>query len=157
MSFLLPIILQVLAILIGLVEVLIPSFGVLTVIAGSLLISSWWVILEKGSSYIWMFALADLIILPVFIKLIFILMDKSPLTLHSKLPSGDGIDLASNPTISKDLLGKTGQTLTVLRPLGKANFSGSILEVSAEQDMIASHVHIQVIDIQGQKIIVRQI
>jgi membrane-bound serine protease (ClpP class) len=55
------------------------------------------------------------------------------------------------------LLGKTGRTLTTLRPAGKARFGQDILDVITEGDFVESNQEIKVIKIEGNKIIVERV
>jgi membrane-bound serine protease (ClpP class) len=55
------------------------------------------------------------------------------------------------------LLGETGRTTTVLRPTGKARFGEIITDVIAERNFIEQDSLIQVVDVQGSRIIVKQL
>ncbi|MEW4567037.1 serine protease [Tautonia sp. JC769] len=55
------------------------------------------------------------------------------------------------------LLGETGRTTTVLRPSGRARFGEIIAEVTAERNFIEQDSLIQVVDVQGSRIIVKQL
>lgn len=63
-------------------------------------------------------------------------------------------------TPSKDytlFLGKTGQALTSLRPSGKAEISGKTLDVVSDGKLIPAGANVQVIHVEGVKIIVREL
>jgi membrane-bound serine protease (ClpP class) len=55
------------------------------------------------------------------------------------------------------LLGKQGEALSMLRPAGTAVVEGRRLDVLTEGDYIASHSRIEVIRVEGSKIIVKQV
>ena len=55
------------------------------------------------------------------------------------------------------LLGKEGVTLTVLNPVGVAEFDGVRLNVSSEGTYLAKDVKVKVHRVEGSKIIVREI
>lgn len=53
------------------------------------------------------------------------------------------------------LLGETGRTTTVLRPSGRARFGEVIADVTAERNFIEQDSLIQVVDVQGHRVIVK--
>jgi membrane-bound serine protease (ClpP class) len=60
-------------------------------------------------------------------------------------------------TVSFDkYLGKIGKTITALRPSGKANIDGEMLDVITEGDFIEKDKHIVVADVSGGKIVVKE-
>jgi len=66
-------------------------------------------------------------------------------------PSGDG-----ESTLSY-LIGETGRTTTVLRPSGKARFGESLFDVSADGFYLGIGTLVEVVDVQGQRVIVRPV
>ncbi len=54
-----------------------------------------------------------------------------------------------------DLIGKIGKSLTALRPAGKAEFSGKILDVVSEGDFIDKDREIKIVNVEGNKIVVK--
>lgn len=55
------------------------------------------------------------------------------------------------------LLSKEGVTTTFLRPVGKAEIDGELIEVISDGDIIEVGERIKVIDVEGQKVIVKKI
>lgn len=55
------------------------------------------------------------------------------------------------------LVGETGRTTTVLRPTGKARFGGLLVDVSSDGYYIEPDSLVEVIDVQGGKVIVRRL
>jgi membrane-bound serine protease (ClpP class) len=55
------------------------------------------------------------------------------------------------------LLGETGRTTTVLKPTGKARFGELLIDVSAERSYIEADRLVEVIEVQGSRVIVRQV
>lgn len=55
------------------------------------------------------------------------------------------------------LLGAIGVAVTPLRPAGKAQFSGQFLDVMAEGDYVAPGGRVQVVEVEGSRIIVREV
>jgi membrane-bound serine protease (ClpP class) len=56
-----------------------------------------------------------------------------------------------------DLLGAIGVAVTPLRPSGKAQFGGQFLDVIAEGDYVAPGGRVQVIEIEGTRIVVKEV
>jgi membrane-bound serine protease (ClpP class) len=54
-------------------------------------------------------------------------------------------------------LGDTGKTLTKLRPAGKAHINGRRLDVIAQGQMIEEGVRVEVVEIEGVRIVVREV
>lgn len=52
-------------------------------------------------------------------------------------------------------LGKKGETLTVLRPIGTAEFDGVRLNVVSEGELIPAGTKVQIIRVEGSRILVR--
>ena len=73
---------------------------------------------------------------------------------------GDPDDPAAKPSADGDvslafLLGETGRTTTVLRPMGKARFGEMLVDVSADGYYVESGTPVEVVDVQGQRVVVR--
>ena len=54
------------------------------------------------------------------------------------------------------LVGETGRTTTVLRPTGKARFGELLVDVTADGFYIEPDSLVEVIDVQGQRVIVKR-
>lgn len=78
----------------------------------------------------------------------------SKLVLNNDLTSERGF-LSNNDHSS--LLGQTGKTLTALRPTGKALFEEVTLDVLSQDERIEENVLVEVIKVEGSKIIVRRV
>jgi membrane-bound serine protease (ClpP class) len=55
------------------------------------------------------------------------------------------------------LIGETGRTTTVLRPAGKARFGDLLIDVTADGFFIEPDSLIEVVDVQGSRVIVKQL
>ncbi|MFC1584170.1 NfeD family protein [Fibrobacterota bacterium] len=151
-----PIVLQLGAILVGVAEIIIPSFGMLTVIALGLLGYSWYYIISHlPQAAAWGFFIADAILVPVFIKVAFSMLKASPLAHGKKLDHGTGLENTVLP--GKELMGMTGRVDSQLRPAGKALINNRLFEVHSEIGIIEKDTDITVIDVVGNKIIVEPI
>jgi membrane-bound serine protease (ClpP class) len=55
----------------------------------------------------------------------------------------------------RSLLGKQGQTLSFLRPAGKARIDGRVFDVVSDGPFIAEGAEIEVVQITGNRVVVR--
>jgi membrane-bound serine protease (ClpP class) len=56
-----------------------------------------------------------------------------------------------------DLLGAIGEAATTLRPAGKARFGDQFLDVVAEGSYVNAGKRVQVIEIEGNRIVVKEV
>ncbi len=80
------------------------------------------------------------------------------LVLAGALPSGTSIETAEidAETGKSSLLGKTGKTITDLRPAGKAQFDGKMLDVTSDSEFIERDTSIKVSAVYGDRIVVER-
>ena len=81
-------------------------------------------------------------------------LSRSQLILKNTEAKEDGY--VSNEDYS-ELVGKTGLSLTPLRPAGIADIDGKKADVVTEGEFIASRVRIEVIQVAGPRIVVKQL
>ena len=55
------------------------------------------------------------------------------------------------------LVGETGRTTSPLRPTGKAQFGGLVIDVTADRAFVESDSLVEVIDVQGPRVIVKRV
>ncbi len=76
-------------------------------------------------------------------------------------PPGDEAEdvkaLALSNSGPVDLLGAIGVASTPLRPAGKAQFGGQFLDVIAEGDYVAPGGRVRIVEIEGQRIVVKEV
>jgi membrane-bound serine protease (ClpP class) len=70
--------------------------------------------------------------------------------------TGD-FDLTQEGLHAAALLGSIGVAETTLRPAGKARFGEEFLDVVAENDFVAAGARVQVIEIEGNRIVVKEV
>jgi len=71
-------------------------------------------------------------------------------------PAGGG-KLAGETERRADLLGAIGEAATTLRPAGKARFGDQFLDVIAEGSYVSAGNRVQVIEIEGNRIVVKEV
>jgi len=148
-----PIILQILGILVIIAEIILPSAGILTLIALALFGYSIYLVFNTFPIEVSMiFIVADLIAIPTLLYIGLKLLAKSPVTLQTILSRGKGIS-----SQSKDLevyRGKSGIAVTALRPAGTALIEKKRVDVVSRGDFIEKGSSIMVIEVTGNQVIV---
>jgi len=152
----LPIVLQAIAFVVGVAEVLIPSFGMLTLIAVALFAYSWYYISQHLSgTAVLGFGIADIIMLPVVIKIALKLFKTSNIALNTSLNSGTGLQEQEEKW--KELVGQQGKVVATLRPGGQIQIGDAIYEATTLGDFIEKETTVQVVSVEGNKIIVESV
>ena len=136
-------------------EVLIPGIGALGVLGTVLVI---------GGMYWANQAVMDLVVLILMSLLLAIVLlvllvkrgnhfsHKKGLVLLSSLNRSKGY---STSKVYDELVNQIGETLTVLRPSGKAELNGEIVDVVSTGFVIPENTRIQVVKVEGSKIVVQ--
>jgi len=152
---------QIIILLLGLIlliiEMFTPGFGV----AGGLGL----VLLVAG---IILTASTPLEALVMIVILLVILGAALTVVLHSAAKGKLSKTLVLNDSLNKEagyigtedleyFIGKEGTTLTVLRPAGTAEFDGIRLDVVSEGDYIPRNSKVKIIQVTGRRIVVRKI
>lgn len=151
-SFVLPFSLQVAFFVILVLEFILPSAGILTAIALLCLGSSWYLIANMGvPSLVSVVALADVILIPLTLFIGFRIMQKSPLTNHQTLE-----DAQSNAG-DKVLVGREGVAVSMLKPSGKVEIDGQLLEANSSGDYIEPGTPVRVLQISQNRITVEPV
>ena len=70
---------------------------------------------------------------------------------ESRKPAFEGVESLAY------LIGESGRTTTMLRPLGKARFGSLLIDVKTDGDFIEPDSLIEVIEVQGNRVIVRKL
>ncbi len=154
--FLFPVILQVLGALVLIAEFVLPSAGILTVIAASLIGYSLYMVFTGISTFAgYMFILADIFVLPAVVFAGFKLMAASPVTLKTSLSRAAGY--SSQAEILSGWLNKTGEAITDLRPAGTARIDGKRVDVVSRGEYISKGSLIRVTTVEGNRVVVREI
>lgn len=77
-----------------------------------------------------------------------------------KPPTETGEEAATPAPLSEtraDLLGAIGEAATVLRPAGKARFGDEFLDVSSQGEYVNPGSRVQIIEIEGNRIVVKEV
>lgn len=138
---------QTIGILLVIAEMMIPSFGLLTVMALSSLAYSYYLLWGIEHYYVAILFVGDLILLPFVLLLAVKFMYYSPLSLRNKLKETE-----SSENI---LIGKEGVAVTDLRPAGKIKIDGKLYDALSISEYIEKNKKIVVksLDISGVKVV----
>nr|WP_192987913.1 NfeD family protein [Carnobacterium mobile] len=152
-----PIIIFILGILLIILEVFIPNFGVAGILGGILLFGG--VYLNYGDVGKSLFDLSVAGIISVILAVV-LLKNGYTFGNFNKLVLNDNLNKVSGFSSNKDYsdyLGKKGITTTTLRPSGKVAFDDIELDVLSSGEQIESDIFVEVIKVEGSKIIVRRV
>ena len=149
----LAVLLQLLAAGVLIAEVIIPSGGLLGLLAAGLLgYSLYSVFTEVSVNTGYLFLVADVVALPFIIIMGLKMLARSPATLKTELSTGAGVTSQSDELVG--FLGKTGVAETTLRPSGIALIDGRRLDVVSRGEYIDRGTGIVVAAVTGNQIIV---
>ena len=124
----LTIILQLVGILVVIAEIIIPSGGILGILAAGLFGYSLYIVFSQVSATAGMvFVMADIVIIPVLVYFGFKILAKSPVTLRARLSRKDGV--TSQDLAQSRYLGMEGRAVTDLRPSGVAIINQNRIDV----------------------------
>lgn len=145
------------------VEMLTPSFGVLTVLAVGLSFASIYFGFQSSQpAGFWMVA-ANIALLPTAFVLAMHFMKHSPL-LHRKdiqasVPAAESIPNSAAPPAPElaTLIGQEGQAITPLRPAGKAAFGDYRVDVVTEGKFVDSGATVKVLRLRGGIVVVEPV
>jgi membrane-bound ClpP family serine protease len=150
-----PVILQLVGILVIIAEIILPSGGILSILATGLFGYSLYLVFTSISASAGMaFIIADLVIVPILVYFGIKFLAKSPVTLRTKLSREDGVTVQSSE--QNDFLGSAGLAITDLRPSGVARIKDQRLDVVTRGEYLESQTEIIVIAVSGNQIIVKQ-
>ena len=150
-----PMVFQLAGLVVLVAEVLLPSGGILSIIAAGLFGYSIYlafatISFDAGMTLI----LADIIILPIVALAGLRLLGRSPLALKASLRKSDGV--VSYDEKLSGLLGMEGVAVTNLRPSGTARIDNRRIDVVTRGDYIEKGEAVEVVRVEGSRVIVRK-
>ncbi len=154
-TILLPIILQVVGVIVIIAEIILPSGGLLSVLAAGIFGYSLYIVFHDVSTSVgFFFVTADAILIPILVIVGLKLLAKSPATLRKTLSREDGVT-AQSSELDK-YIGMEGTAITDLRPSGTAIINGKRVDVVSRGEYLDKDSEIVVSTITGNQIIVRK-
>ena len=141
------------------IEIFVPSFGVLTCCAIASLIGGIWLFFGQGPAVGWAGVGISVVVMPIVWIVTYRMFPKTPfgksvMLAGPKRAKGDAIP--DTPDLAK-MLGETGVVISPLRPVGMCDFDGERLECVAERGFVENDVKVTVIRVEGTQLTVRTI
>jgi membrane-bound serine protease (ClpP class) len=155
------VLLLILGIVLAFMEVLLPSGGILAILSTGAIIGAIVMAFGESADTGVVFLAITAVLVPVTIVLGLKVFPRTPvgrrmiLKPETETVSERGSAGVSDGDYSK-LMGKTGKTVTPLRPSGIAEIEGERYSVVAEGDMIGPGVDIIVVNLEGNSIVVNE-
>ena len=151
----LPVLFQLIGILVIIAEIILPSGGILSILATGLFGYSLYLVFAHISTSAGMaLVIADIILIPILVYFGIKFLAKSPVTLRTKLSKKDGV--TSQSPDYNDYLGSQGVAVSDLRPSGVATIEDQRLDVVTQGEYIEKQTQIIVIAVRGNQIVVKQ-
>jgi membrane-bound ClpP family serine protease len=154
-EFFIPVVLQLAGVLIIIAEIILPSGGLLSLVAVGLFGYSLFIVFHDISTMAGTyFVLTDLIIIPALLALGLKILARSPATLRETLSSESGV-ISQSPEL-ESFMGREGKSVTDLRPGGTAIIDDKRLDVVSRGEYIEKDSNLIVVEVTGNQIIVRE-
>jgi membrane-bound serine protease (ClpP class) len=154
-SLLLPLILQLVGVVVVIAEIILPSGGILSIVALGVFGYSLFVAFSDMSKTVgFAFVAADIVLIPVLVILGLKLLARSPVTLRKTLSREKGV--SSQPSDLDSYIDMQGTAVTDLRPAGKAIINGKRVDVVTRGEYFEKDATIIVTAVTGNQIIVRK-
>jgi membrane-bound serine protease (ClpP class) len=155
----LPILLLVIGVIAFFLEAFIPSSGLITVIGLGCVIGSVATAfgVGEGSTTGLVFLALAVILAPASLIAAFTLLPKTPIGKRLMLRTSQKKDAGyvAQSKEEAELLGKSGVTVSMLRPSGEAKIDGRRYDVMTEGEMIEKDTPVEVRRVEGNRIVVR--
>lgn len=141
------------------VEVFVPSGGLIGFLAVGLLIISLWQAFTISSTVGLIFLLALIGLLPATLALAVHLWPRTPMGKWIFLRPPEPDDVAPETAVPRleHLIGQFGRALTPLRPSGMVDFEGRRLDSMSEEGLIPSGTLVRAVQIRNGQLIVREV
>jgi membrane-bound serine protease (ClpP class) len=154
-SLLLLIILQLVGVVVIIAEIILPSGGILSVVALSVFTYSLYIAFSDISKTVgFAFVAGDIVLIPVIVIVGLKLLAKSPVTLRKTLSRKEGVS-SQSPELVR-FIDMQGTAVTNLRPAGMAIIDGKRVDVVTRGEYIEKDSVIMVTSVTGNQIIVRK-
>jgi len=154
-TYILPVLLQIIGLMVIIAEIFIPSLGLLTLAALGVFFYSLYLVFTTISTNVGMvFVGIDVILVPILVVAGMKILAKSPLALKSELSRKDGV--VSQALGLEKYMNMTGEAVTDMRPAGTAVINDERLDVVTDGEYIENSTPIVVTGVTGNQIIVEK-
>jgi membrane-bound ClpP family serine protease len=142
--------LQALSFAVGFAEVMLPSFGLLALLCGALFIGSWALLFAHfGRALQLGVGLADLVLIPVLVRLGFVYLGRSPISHGTDLGRGSGLE-----SVDRELgrhIGVTALADTPLRPTGRIRIGDETFEAHTAGEWVERGALVRIVSVAGSR------
>lgn len=157
MWLILGVLLIIMAAVLLVVEIFVPSFGLLTCCALASVVGGIWLFFEHSTAMGWVGVGFAVVVMPIVWIITYRVFPKTSFgkgvsLAGPKRQKGDAIP--DTPDLAK-MIGKTGIVISPLRPVGMCDFEGRRLECVAETGFVEKGKKIVVIHVEGTQLTVR--
>lgn len=155
-AYVMPVVLQLLGLGVIVVEIFVPSFGLLTVLASGMLLYSLYLVFTTISVNMGLVFLGvDIFVIPVVLVLAFKALGASSWSLHKRLSRDEGV-ASQSPDLAA-WIGKEGVAVTNLRPSGTVMIGDTRLDAVTDGDYVSSGTPVKVTLVSGNRMVVEKI
>jgi membrane-bound serine protease (ClpP class) len=149
--------LLILAFFLLLLEVFIPSLGVLTLLALAAFAGAFYFAFEVGDAFGWSLIAVSAVGIPALLVVAFRVFPKTALGRHMILFGPKRLHPPEPRESLAVYAGKTGVATSTLRPSGIARIDGQRVDVVTSGEMIDPGVAVRVVEVLGNRIVVRAV
>ena len=155
-AYVLPVVLQLLGLGVIVVEIFVPSFGLLTALAAGMLLYSLYLVFTTISVNMGLvFIGVDIFVIPVVLVLAFKALGASSWSLHKRLSRDEGV-ASQSPDLAA-WVGREGVAVTNLRPSGTVMIGDTRLDAVTDGDYVSSGTPVKVTLVSGNRMVVEKI
>ncbi len=144
---------------IAIVELFIPSMGILALGAGAAFVSSIIVAFGESTTLGVIFLVGTVIVVPTLFIVAFKVLPSTPMGRRLFLSAPDRSSVKAGSDVSSDplhaLLGRKGRTTSDLRPAGLVEIDGRRLDVITAGEWIEAGTDVVVTEVEGNRVVVR--
>lgn len=145
-----PLALQALSFAVGFAEVMLPSFGLLALLCAGLFAWSWALLIQHFGRGMWLaVGLADLVLIPVCIRLAFKYLGRSPISHGTNLGHGSGLEGVDSEL--RKHVGASALADTPLRPTGRIRIGDETYEAQTSGDWVERGAAVKVVSVAGSR------
>ncbi|OHB56690.1 MAG: hypothetical protein A2Y07_03490 [Planctomycetes bacterium GWF2_50_10] len=140
-------------------EVFIPSFGMLGLMAFSCLVTGIYLFFQHSAAAGWVGVVIAMVMVPGVLITTYVLMPKTKMgkTLILQTPKSEPGGGVPDVDVISGLVGKEGEVVTMLRPVGTVAFGDLRVECMAESGYVDRGEKVKVLGIDGTQITVRKV
>lgn len=154
-------VLLIAALVMFILEIVTPTFGVLIAIGLAALGGAIYVAFTIHEAFGLVMLVVTIVLIPTYLVMVVRLLPDSPLGKKLFLKAAEWKDTPGEGTPAaaeeSTLVGKEGVAETYLRPVGAVRINGKRLTATAESNMIAKGARVKVIRYSGLNLVVREI